>query len=112
MTDLEELAATAQDVVRAEDLPGTRYRLESTEATKAAEIGPEDGFPEFGHFLDAMLVDLDDDPMGPRWLECPADLARELIDSGVGAGDVFAVQTAEKGDDGAWQFSVQEAQEQ
>jgi len=107
MTDLERKATAARDVVRAAESESQTYRLEDTELTEASAIGDSDGFPQFGDFLDVQAVDADHKPLGPRWVECPADLARSLVDAGVGAGDVFAVVKADKTDDGAWSMEVE-----
>jgi len=107
MTDLEQKATTARGVVRAGESEAQTYRLEDTELTEASAIGDPDGFPQYGDFLDVTAVDADHDPLGPRWVECPADLARSLMDVGVEAGDVFAVTEATKTEDGAWSIEVE-----
>jgi len=104
--DIESKAETARDVVRAGESHGVRYRLEDTELTEAAAIGESDGFPQFGDFADVVAVDNDGAALGPRWLECPADLARGLVDAGIQAGGVFVIESAEKTEDGAWSFEV------
>lgn len=108
MTDLNEKATSARDVVRAGELDGVTYRLQTTELTDADDIGGDDDFPQFGEFLDVTAVDADHDDLGPRWVECPADLARELVEAEVGAGDVFTVTDAGKTEDGAWTFEVED----
>lgn len=106
MTDLESKADAARAVVRAGESPGQRYRLEDTELTEASAIGESDGFPKFGDFLDVTAVDANGAALGPRWVECPGNLARQLVEAEVSAGDTFAVQDAAKSEDGAWTFEV------
>jgi len=106
MTTLNEKATSARDVVRAGECEAQPYRLEDMELTKADEIGSDDGFPQFGEFLDVTAVDSDGDDLGARWVECPADLARAIVEEDVSVGDVFQVETASKSKDDAWQFEV------
>jgi hypothetical protein len=107
MTDLEQKATAARDVVRVGDAESQTFRLEDTELTEAAAIGDSDAFPEFGDFLDCAAVDADHDPLGPRWVECPADLARSLVESGIDAGSVFTIVEATKTQDGAWSCEIE-----
>jgi hypothetical protein len=104
--DIGDLANEARDVVRPDDAEGLRYELQSLETTAADEIGDPDSFPKYGEFLDVVMTDANGDALGPRWLECPAGLARSLVDLNIAAGDQFAVHTVEKTDDGAWTFGV------
>jgi hypothetical protein len=107
MTTLDEKATSARDVVRASECEATAYRLETDELTEASEIGGESDFPQYGDFLDVVAVDGDGDDLGPRWVECPADLARSLVDAAISTGDRFQVTEAEKNGDGAWTFDVE-----
>jgi hypothetical protein len=104
--DIGDLANEARDVVRPNGVEGQRYRLQSLETTAADEIGDPDSFPQFGEFLDVVATDSNGDDLGPRWVECPAGLARSLVDSDIAAGDQFVVDEAKKTDDGAWTFQV------
>lgn len=109
MTGIEDLASTARAVIRAEDAANTPYRLEDTETTDADDISPEGQFPQFGEFLDVVALDGNAADLGPRWLECPGGLARELVDGDlVEAGAQFQVVEATKDDSGAWTFDVEE----
>lgn len=110
MTTLNEKATSARDVVRAGESEAQRYRLEDIELTKAGDIGTDDGFPQYGDFLDVTAVDADGDDLGARWVECPADLARAVVDEGISVGDVFVIETARKNEDEAWQFEVSNGQ--
>lgn len=105
--DLNEKATSARDVVRAGETEATWYRLESDELTEAAEIGGENEFPQFGDFLDVTATDGNGDDLGPRWVECPGDLARSLVEAEISAGDRFQVTEAAKAEDGAWSFEIQ-----
>jgi len=107
MTDLDQKATAAREVMRVGDTEAQTFRLEDTELTEAAAIGSSDGFPKFGDFVDAVIVDADHEAMAPRWIECPADLARELVDANVGTGDIFTVVEASKTDDGAWSCEIE-----
>lgn len=104
--DIAEKAETARAVVRAGESVGSRYRLEDTELVEAAAIGDSESFPKYGEFLDVVAVDIQGAALGPRWLECPADLARELVDLDVDVGEPFVIDAADKTDDGAWSFEV------
>jgi len=104
--DIADKAETARDVVRAGESPGVRYRITDTELTEAAAIGDAESFPRYGEFLAVVAVDDAGAALGPRWLECPADLARELVDLGIDAGDIVVIEDATKTDDGAWSFRV------
>jgi hypothetical protein len=106
MTTLDEKASSAREIVRAGDSEHQTFRLEDTELTEASAIGDSDGFPKFGDFIDAQIVDADQNAMAPRWVECPGDLARALVNAEVEAGDVFTVAKAEKTEDGAWSMEV------
>lgn len=108
MTDIEDLASTARDVVRASEVADQPYRLEDTETTEAAEIGGEDEFPQYGQFLDAVAIDADGEELGPRWVEVPGGLARELVNAEISTGDCFQVEDASKGNDDAWTFEIEE----
>jgi len=109
MTDIEDLASTARDVIRAEDAENVPYRLEDTETTDADDISPEGEFPQFGDFLDVTALDGDGVGLGPRWLECPGGLARMLVDAElVEAGAEFQILDASKDDSGAWTFEIEE----
>lgn len=107
MDDFADLASAARDVIRAGECENMPYRIESTTPVPADDIGAEDEFPQYGYFVDVMAVNGDGAELGPRWLECPADLARQLDELGVGVGDHFQVTTAEKDDTEAWTFTVQ-----
>jgi hypothetical protein len=107
MTGIADKADSGRDVVRAGEAEAQSYRIESEDLTEASAIGDSDGFPQFGDFLDVTAVDADGDDLGPRWVECPADLARQLVEQDLAAdGSVFVVESATKTQDGAWSFEV------
>lgn len=109
MTDIEDLASTARDVIRAGEAADVPYRLETTDTTDADDISPEDEFPRFGSFLDVTALDGDGVDLGPRWIECPGGLARELVDKDlVDAGAEFQIVHESKDDSGAWTFEIEE----
>lgn len=101
MTDLADLAERNTDIVRTAGAEGQPYRLEAFELLKADEVG-NDEFPEYGWFLDVTALDSNGDDLGPRYIETPPDLADELVNAGVTAGDMFVMTSAEKTEDGAW----------
>ena len=105
--DLDEKAATSRGVVRIADAKMQTYRLKDTELTEAASIGKSDGFPKYGDFLAVTAVDANGADLGPRWVECPTDLARTLVDAGVDEDDLFVVTKAVKTDDEAWSVEVE-----
>jgi hypothetical protein len=108
MTDIEDLASTARDVIRAGNAENVPYRLEDIETTDADDISPEGEFPKFGDFLDVVALDGDGVDLGPRWLECPGGLARALVDEDlVEAGAEFQIVHESKDDSGAWTFDVE-----
>jgi hypothetical protein len=107
MTDLAAKADAGRDVVRVSETEAQSYRLRDRELTDSNAIGDSDGFPQYGEFLDVEAVDANGDGLGPRWVECPADLARCLVDSGVETGDVFAVVRSTKTTDGAWSIEIE-----
>jgi len=104
--DIAEKAETTRDVVRVGESVDSRYRLQDTELVEAAAIGASESFPQYGDFLDVVLVDSEGAALGPRWLECPGDLARQLVELEVGVGETFAVDGADKTSDGAWSVRV------
>lgn len=109
MTDLEELATSNRDVIRPEDAENVPYRLEDTDSTEADEISAEGEFPQFGEFLDVTALNGGAGDLGPRWLECPGGLARELVEAGLAEdGAEFQILGTEKDDTGAWTFDLEE----
>jgi hypothetical protein len=107
MTDLDDKAIATREVVRVGESELQTYRLEDTELTEASAIGGSDAYPMYGDFLDVVVVDADHEPLGPRWVECPGDLARALVDAGVEAGDVFTVAEVSKTQDRGWSCEVE-----
>lgn len=110
MTSLEDKAAQARDIYRAEDATGA-YRIVSLDLVEASEIGGEDSFPKFGEFADVVELTETGEDRGEAWLECPADLAQGLLDIGVEAGSEFVIESVKKDDDGQWRFSVASPQD-
>lgn len=121
MTSLEDKAEQAETEVRlASDAPGV-YELNSPELAPADEVSAEGEFPQYGDFLDTTTVvdarTFEEDP-DTAWtdeggqqvyVECPGDLAGTLVETGVEAGDVFAISQVNKSQDGAWKFVVDPA---
>ena len=105
MTDLQDKATSGRDIVRAGKSSGQLYRLQSETLEPADNVGSDD-YPQYGDFADVALVDRNLTELGQRWLECPGNLAAELVDAEVGAGDCFAVERASKSSDGAWTFDL------
>lgn len=106
MTGLEDKAQQDRPVIRAEDAAGA-YRLDDAEELESAEnINGPDAFPQFGDFLDVTEIGMDGSMHDPVWLECPAGLARAVLDAGLDDGDLFVVDRPEKDDRGNWVFAV------
>lgn len=104
--DLAELAEQNTDIVRTAEAEGQPYMLKSFEMLDADEVG-NDEFPEFGWFLDVIALDANGDELGPRYVETPRDLADELVDIGVTAGDAFVMTSCTKTEDGAWSTTAE-----
>lgn len=105
MTDLDDYADAGVDCVRIEGAEGQPYRLDSFETKKADDIGTED-FPVYGHWLDCTALSPSGSEFGPRYVEAPRDLAQELVDAGVTAGDSFVITSVDKTPDGAWDVTA------
>lgn len=87
------------------------YRLETEELTAADEISEEDEFPQYGDFLDCLTS-----TGGPNpefnvevWVECPSQLAQQLVSLEIEAGECFRIQSARKNGAGEWTYSIEEA---
>lgn len=103
--DLNDKASESPDVHLIRDAQYSAYRLESTELTPADEISEEDEFPQFGDFLETSLSEDGEGP--PMYVECPQDVARQLVEFDIGEGDWFRIGEAVKVD-GEWSVDVSE----
>jgi hypothetical protein len=99
--------ADSDEVRLARDSMGV-YRLESEMLTEADEISDEDSFPQYGDFLKAKTTTGGANPTFdvPVWVECPSDLAQQLVELEVEPGDGFRIQQVQKNGSGEWQYSV------
>jgi len=72
MDDLREKANAGVDATRMQDAEGTVHVVEDPELHKAATIGDSaDSYPRFGDWFSTEA----------GWLECPRDLASEVLDA-------------------------------
>lgn len=99
--DIEDKAQETPDVDLARQSAPGAYRLESTELTDANDVTPEGDFPEYGDFLEVTGTS------GEQFIECPAALARWLVDNGIEAGDGFRIVSVQKVD-GEWEYDCDE----
>ena len=111
MTSLEDKADSRDgaEVVLASDAAGV-YRLLDDQLTSHENIREPGGFPQYGEFLNTVMVRAADGnwhDAEDAWLECPASLAGHLVTQSVNAGDIFAVSEPTKGPGGNWRFTVQ-----
>lgn len=103
-------ASDAPDVYLPRDSIGL-YRLESDELEDCDDITPEGEFPQYGDFLKAVEAQ---GGANPSWanercfVSCPGDLAKKIVEIGIEQGDVFRIESARKGADGNWVYSVSE----
>jgi len=110
MTSLESKADDdgGPEVILASDAAGV-YRLTDYELISHEDIRETGGFPEFGDFAAVVKVRASDGEFVDgenAYLETPGDLAKQIVDSAVMPGDVFAVSEPQKGRAGRWSFSV------
>ena len=100
MTSIDDKAEAADqpdvDLAR-QSAPGL-YRLESRDLTPADEIGTDE-FPQYGDFLPVDTVN------GWQYIECPANLAKWLVEEGVETGDAFRIVSVRKVD-GEWKYDA------
>jgi hypothetical protein len=72
MDDLREKAESGVDAVRMKNAEGTEHVLSDPSLHKAATIGESaDSYPRFGDWFETK----------DGWLECPRDLAAEVLDA-------------------------------
>lgn len=99
--DLNDKAAQSPDIRLVRDAQYSAYRLVSTELVPADEISDEGEFPQYGDFVRCEIPDSEAEVL----VEVPQNLARQLVDMGIGAGDEFRVEGAAKVD-GEWQVTA------
>ena len=87
------------------------YRLESDELVPADEISGEDEFPQYGEFLAtrelrqvAGEVEVGESVL----VEVPGQLAKQLVEAGIGEGDGFRIQSVRKNAAGEWEYGTSE----
>jgi len=87
------------------------YRLESDELVPAGEISGEDEFPQYGDFLAtrelrqvAGEVEVGENVL----VEVPGQLAKQLVEQGIGEGDGFRIQSVRKNAAGEWEYGTSE----
>ena len=106
-------ASDQPDVKLARQSAPGAYRLETDELKPADEVTPEGQFPEYGDFLKVAK------PTGgsnqfenheEMFIECPADLARWLVEESVEIGEHFRVLDVWK-DNGEWSYKCRKLEE-
>jgi hypothetical protein len=87
------------------------YKLQSEELTGADQVTDEDEFPQYGDFLDCMTTTGGADPSFnvEVWVECPSQLAQQLVDLEIDVGDVFRIKSTYKDEAGEWTYTVEES---
>ena len=99
-------ASDSPEVRLANDSIGL-YKLESDDIVEADEIGTDE-FPKYGDFVEVSISnggrEASWDEIG--YVEIPGDLAKQLVDQGVGVGDCFRVQSCRKNGAGQWVYDV------
>lgn len=108
MTSLEDRADDgSEDWVLAPESAGV-YRIETDQLVSADDIGNE--YPEFGEFLHTtrMSATSDGDWIEEEtvYVECPAGLARAVLEAGAGPGDIIGIGNPTKTEGGRWRFTV------
>lgn len=72
MDDLRKKADSGVDATRMQDAEGTEHVIKDPSLHKAATIGESaDSYPRFGDWFETE----------DGWLECPRDLAAEVLDA-------------------------------
>lgn len=115
MTDLQSQAESGDDeyreIVLSKNAVGAWF-LNEDELTDSDEIRDEGKFPQHGSFMDVNPVSGTDSPSvrddEDTWLECPNNLASDLVDLGIESGDAFRVLSVRGGNGRAYRFEVEE----
>lgn len=110
MTSIHDKAEGSPDVDLARQSAPGAYVLLTEELTEADELTDEGEFPEYGDFLQVAKAKQSGDGIeeGPeRYIECPAALARWLVEAGVEVGQPFRVVSNRKVD-GEWEYDCEE----
>jgi hypothetical protein len=106
---LGDKAAETPDVDLARQSAPGAYRLLTDELTPADELTAEGEFPQYGDFLEVGRLGQTGDGVevkGEQYIECPAGLAKWLVDE-ISVGDDFRVVSVQKVD-GEWQYDCEQ----
>lgn len=104
MKSLDDKAQGSPEVTLAKQSAPGLYQLEELELYEADDITEEGEFPQFGDFLKVNRPH-----GGEEWVECPADLARWLVEEiDAETGEWFRILSAQKVD-GEWELEIEEA---
>ena len=96
---LSDKAKDRPDVRLARDSAPGAYTLTTDELVAADDLTDEDEFPQFGDFLE-----VEQPGAGRRvWIECPAALARWLVENGIDIGETFRIRSVQKIDN-EWSY--------
>lgn len=102
--NLKDKAKDRPEVQLARQSAPGAYRMLTTELVSAEDLTPEGEFPEYGDFLQVGRVGTD----ATQYIECPAALARYLVnDLEAAEGDQFRIESVTK-IDGEWQYTCHE----
>lgn len=99
--------AEQPDVKLARDSAPGLYVLQTDELTEADEITAEGEFPQYGDFLEVGRPNAEGEAERSEFIECPAGLARWLVEEEIEIGDSFRVLDVWK-DDGSWQYNCRQ----
>lgn len=105
ISDKAESADQPEVKLARQSAPGV-YRLDTDELEPADDLTGEDQFPQYGDFLKVGHPTGGDNRFENHeemYIECPADLARWLVEDEVEIGDHFRILDVWK-DDGEWSY--------
>jgi len=101
--NLKDKAKDRPEVLLARSSSPGAYEVRSLELSGADELTDEGDFPQYGDFLHCHRAGTDK----TVWVECPAALARFLVnDIDVEVGDVFRIRSVTKVD-GEWRYEAE-----
>lgn len=106
MKSLDDVAESGPDVVLTSGLVESVFALQEMAVYEADDVSPDGEFPQYGEFLRCdEFSPTDGTERGETYVECPAALARWLVDE-ADVGDRWQVTEAEKIDD-EWQITAE-----
>lgn len=108
--NIDEKAETSPDIDLARQSAPGAYVLRSRELESADDLTDEDKFPEYGDFLPVWKAKQGGNGSiekgAERFIECPADLARWLVENELQIDDSFRV-VANRKIDGEWEYTCE-----